>query len=203
MQSVLGPAQSPLPRGDWDLVERALGVSLPGDYKLLGSAYADLVINDDLVIFNFSAGQRDPLAEQQRLLAGIKPRQGNLDWHRLLGPDGSVMTDVPGKPFYPEPGGLLCWGVAQGFGHCLWITEGPPDKWPIAISRRGLEWWIYDGGLLEFLDQLFSGGLICPLLPGAWTGELTVAESFGVTTTVIGGKEFETLDMRPMHRPAE
>jgi hypothetical protein len=95
-----GPAPVPLPRGNWDLVERAVGVSLPADYKLLGSAYADLLINDDLVIFNFSAGQRDPLTEQQRLLAAIKPPQGNLAWHRLLAPDGSVMTDIPGRPFF-------------------------------------------------------------------------------------------------------
>lgn len=65
---------------------------------------------------------------------------------------------------FPEPGGLLVWGVTDNGDEFYWLTEGAPDDWTVVVSSRH-EWWSYDGGALSLLGGLLRREIHCPGLP--------------------------------------
>jgi hypothetical protein len=77
------------------------------------------------------------------------------------------IVEIP-YPSYPEPGGLLPWGVTANGDWGYWITEpsGDPDAWPIAISvDRGPEWFRHPGPLTRFLVEVLEGSVRVPFFP--------------------------------------
>jgi hypothetical protein len=75
----------------------------------------------------------------------------------------------------------------------MWLTEGHPDDWPVVITTRGLEWWVFRGGFIEFLVGVVTHEFECPLFPDRWPDFFAIKESFGLTRMDISGRHFEVL----------
>lgn len=73
-------------------------------------------------------------------------------------------------------------GVTDNGEYLFWVTEpaDAPEKWAIAANEaRGPRWYIYDGGLADFLTAVLSGRETVPLFPDSL---LTQGVSFTPTT---------------------
>ncbi|WP_460363254.1 hypothetical protein [Actinocorallia lasiicapitis] len=47
---------------------------------------------------------------------------------------------------------------------CVWLTEGDPENWRIAVFFDW-RWWVCNGGLLDFLIGILTRQVRCPLFP--------------------------------------
>ncbi|MFI7011436.1 SMI1/KNR4 family protein [Streptomyces sp. NPDC050145] len=134
------PAGGPV---DWAAAERELGTPLPGDYKRLVETYG-----------------RGGFWGEVHLVA---PPDGEL-----LDDFGSMREDYPDAypyPLYPEPGGLLVWAMNECGGNFCWLTEGPPDSWPVVFWTRDDDYERHDCGAAEFLDRWTDRRLVSDLMP--------------------------------------
>ena len=140
---------------DWDGVERALGLSLPGEYKELLSVFppgmfvAPRAADGHVIV-------HPPYADY---LAQFETELDELREWRAAHP-----ADVP-RPVFPEPGGMLPW--ARAARECLlWVRDSAdPAGWTVAVSNGGT--WRYreelpvveefDRGAVEFLIGLVTG----------------------------------------------
>ena len=64
---------------------------------------------------------------------------------------------------YPARPGLLVCGGGERRG-LFWLTDGPPDRWPVIVRDPGDKFHRFDLPLAEFLFRLFSGKT------GCWAG---------------------------------
>ena len=67
-------------------------------------------------------------------------------------------------PSFPEPGGLLAWAVTGDSAQMCWLTEGPPESWPVVIWSRDNDYERFDSGAGAFLDGLTSRRISSELL---------------------------------------
>jgi hypothetical protein len=138
--------------GDWDGVERTLDVRLPGDYKaLIGDGLA-CVFDAEL----FIASPFDPNRPTNLVYVAAQQAWGlaYLRHHKAI--------DVP-IAIFPEPGGLLGWGMDGGGGSYHWDTTDPsPDRWTVAVTGRSVfdpDVQAHPIGLVSYLDGLASGAI--------------------------------------------
>jgi hypothetical protein len=55
-------------------------------------------------------------------------------------------------PYYPEPGGLLPWGVDENGNDYFWLTKGEPSQWVVVQDEyRGNGIEVHDCSMTEFL----------------------------------------------------
>ncbi|MEV6310056.1 SMI1/KNR4 family protein [Streptomyces sp. NPDC051840] len=137
-------------RGDWSASEKALGTRLPEDYKRLVETYGRGDFWGALCL-RTPFGQGNPV----RLAAD------------LLDDYGPLRDDFPEDypyPLFPEPGGLLAWAVTESAAHVCWLTEGPPETWPVVIWSRDDDYERFDCGAGAFLDGLTSRSIASELL---------------------------------------
>ncbi|MEU5655749.1 SMI1/KNR4 family protein [Streptomyces sp. NPDC047737] len=137
-------------QGDWAEAERVLGTRLPEDYKQLVAAYGRGDFWGALCL-------RTPFGESN-------PVPLTAD---LLDDYGPLREDAPEDypyPLFPEPGGLLAWAVTESAAHVCWLTEGPPDAWPVVIWSRDDDYERFDCGAGAFLDGLTSRRITSHLL---------------------------------------
>lgn len=152
---------------DWAVVERALGVALPAEYRELlavfppGKFFAPRLADGRVTVQPpyLVDGVPDQLHQFQTELDELR------DW-RAAHPD-----DVP-RPVFPEPNGMIPW--ARSSRECLlWTRDSAdPDRWAVAISNGGI--WRYDResasleefdlGAVDFLIELVSGRLTSRVL---------------------------------------
>jgi SMI1-KNR4 cell-wall len=163
----------PIPPADagrpdqWDDVERALGITLPNDYKQFINAFGTGEFNDLLWIYNpfssvesmnllWQAGVPESL-ENDEELGRVCRLDSDLD--RYYGFRCEDPEDYPLPP-YPEPGGLLPVGGDSNGGYMWWLTAGEPDAWPLVRLPHGLRpVEQHELPLVEFLVQWLSGKL--------------------------------------------
>ena len=142
----LCPPPAPPPVVDWPIVEAALGMRLPGDYKQLASTYGPGAFCDFIRIYHPHA-----------LTA----------WVNLTGPMPATLraqlTQDRNQGRFPvphDPQSLFAVGVTDNGNHLFWITtpETDPDAWRIAVNEaRGHDWYTFDGTLTEFLAAVLGG----------------------------------------------
>lgn len=138
---------------DWASDEARLNTALPDDYKAFVASYEPNV-DDFLWILHPSTNKNLDLVTQaeeqvaaQRTMRGTQPRE------------------VP-YPLYPEPGGLLPWGVTDNGDVCFWITNGDPSRWVVAINEsRGPEWYEFPASMTEFVFALLAQEVRVPFFP--------------------------------------
>lgn len=153
-----------LPRfvsGDWAAVEGWLGVPLPRDYKKLIGEGPALEFDEELLIAS-------PFSEVHHLGLRIASGSWSLAYLRRRYPEEFIL------PLFPEPGGLLCWGVDGGGGDYYWNTARPnPDDWTVVVSGRsvsdGGQGELHGCGLADYLEGLASGRIEAAAL-GGWPG---------------------------------
>ncbi|MGW6449921.1 hypothetical protein [Lentzea sp. NPDC055074] len=149
-RAVLGEVPGGPASIDWRAVEAELGTALPTDYRVYADNYPALCVEGFLHVSH-------PVGEwalREAAEAALVPLRG----HREEFPEF-----VP-YALFPEPGGLLPWGITDNGDDLFWSTEGDPDDWRVVVSDHA-EWWTHDGGVLSFLSGLLRREIECPLLP--------------------------------------
>lgn len=138
---------------DWKVVEADLGTALPADYKALADHYPGVLVDSFLAVFhpvpregNFSLRE---FADQT--LGYLRLRREDLPHH------------VP-YALFPEPGGLLPWGVTDNNNFLFWLTAGQPDEWQVVVTDNE-EWWTHRGSMRSFLAGVLRKEIRCPVLP--------------------------------------
>lgn len=71
------------------------------------------------------------------------------------------------RPDYPVKGSFLPWAVTDNGETFVWLVDGEPDLWTVAIhsSDQGEE-EVYNFGCVEFLLKLLSRDISSKILPG-------------------------------------
>ncbi|MFF4161615.1 SMI1/KNR4 family protein [Streptomyces sp. NPDC001741] len=137
-------------QGDWAEAERALGTRLPEDYKQLVATYGRGDFWGALCLCT-PFGEDNPVPLTADLLEDYGPLREDAP------------EDYP-YPLFPEPGGLLAWAVTESAAHVCWLTEGPPESWPVVIWSRDDDYERFDCGAGAFLDGLTSRRIASHLL---------------------------------------
>lgn len=132
--------------GDWEAVERELGVSLPADYRALVTTYGYGMFDDFLEVLTPFSRPGERLMD-----FGLGTMLQTMRDNRAAG------VPIP-YPLWPEPGGLLPWGMTSNADWCYWITtpSGQPDRWRIFVDAHG-DWWEHPGPLTAALVDILSG----------------------------------------------
>ncbi len=148
------------PAGAWNDVEEALGTNLPADYKdLIGDGFA-CIFDEEL----FISSPFDPNPGLNLLLTAAATAF-SLAYVRADYPEAYPY------PIYPEPGGLLGWGMDGGGGQYHWATAPrDPDTWTVVVSGRPVsDPYVQDQGvgLRSYLSALASGEIRAAAL-GDW-----------------------------------
>ena len=158
LRQLLPPPDHPVEPGrpeGWAAVERALGTGLPGDFKAFTERYGSGTVDDFLYLFNpFAAGQDGNLVvEKDRVLAAYRQTRARF-------PDRLVL------PPFPEPGGVLPLGRTDNGDELYWVTDGDPDRWPVALveSRAALQ-ELHVMPVTGFLAALAANQLTSRILP--------------------------------------
>ncbi|MFH9619331.1 SMI1/KNR4 family protein [Streptomyces pratensis] len=144
------PAAAVDGHGDWAAAERALGTRLPEDYKQLVAAYGRGDFWGALCLCT-PFGDDNPVPLTADLLEDYGP----------------LRDDFPEQypyPLFPEPGGLLAWAVTESSAHVCWLTEGPPESWPVVIWSRDDDYERFDCGAGAFLDGVTDRSIASELL---------------------------------------
>ena len=134
---------------DWPEIERQLGTALPADFKQLAEIYGPGEFDETFTLYA-------PTGDGARVDLVPAAREQADTWR-------SIREDViGGGPLvvYPEPGGLLAWGMVPiGLALC-WQTEGQPDRWPVVVcDDTSLTVGVsrFEGSASEFLVAVLLG----------------------------------------------
>jgi hypothetical protein len=142
---------------DWQVVQRSLGVRLPGDFRDFVGVFGAGTIDDQLDIARVAdtGGDVDlPTIEQ------LTPTSASTAW---------LEATESGYPLWPAPGSLLCWGrlrsVGDTFGFLYWLTVGDdPDNWPVVtwnLAQRNFRQ--HPPGMAAYLVDALEGAAAFPL----------------------------------------
>jgi hypothetical protein len=137
--------------GDWSAVETALGLQLPDDYKDLISDGIACVFGGELTILS----PFDPNPYCNLFRVGSRTGWG-LDYLRQ---NGHAEFEIA---LFPEPGGLLSWGLDNNGADYLWDTRrADPSGWTVVVTGRPVDPVVqrYPLGLVPYLDALKSGAI--------------------------------------------
>ncbi|MFJ9776706.1 SMI1/KNR4 family protein [Kitasatospora sp. NPDC101157] len=155
LRAIMGePAYTPA-RVPWELAPAELGVQLPSDYR----AFIDLY---GAVNFNGEWGVTSPLRRTGEGLSGFAYWRADTDGEfreQVECEDGFWEQDS--TPVFPDPGGLLPWGLSSDHMYCCWLTTGPdPDQWPVAVFNgpNDGELDVHEGGFARFVVTVLTGG---------------------------------------------
>lgn len=135
---------------DWDVIERSLGqLRLPSDYKASVEVF--------------------PKGKFSELISVIRPGDMNKSPSEYLGYYSTQLEDMRNwrekghgefpYPIFPEPEGLLPWGVGPRGELCFWLTNSTnPEDWPVVTADVDfVSWKIFEGTMCQFLVNLVSG----------------------------------------------
>ncbi|MFF5125740.1 SMI1/KNR4 family protein [Streptomyces syringium] len=145
------PARPTGGQGDWAAVEASLGTRLPSDFKALVATYGRGEFCDVIGLCT-PFGEDNPV----RLTA------------ELLEDYGSSREMFPERypyPLFPEPGGLIAWGLTDVGHHLCWLTVGEPDSWPVVVWSRDDDHEEYDCCATDFIEGWVSGRIVSEVMP--------------------------------------
>ncbi|MFI0406850.1 hypothetical protein [Actinomadura sp. 3N508] len=176
LRALIGPPELRPPSVLWESLEAELGLALPADYKMLAETYPSLKFDDFLGWFHPGI-PADPATTAQGMKDVLEPLRVRLEgeeWIDFIDENGGRAKRSP-FPVYPEPRGVLQWGMTDNGDRCLWLTSGAPDEWTIVIERS--RWWHFQGGLIDFLVGVLTQQVQCPLFPTDFPESMDVEQS--------------------------
>uniref|UniRef100_A0A0R3R5W4 SMI1_KNR4 domain-containing protein n=2 Tax=cellular organisms TaxID=131567 RepID=A0A0R3R5W4_9BILA len=106
------------------------------------------------------------------------------------------LSDYP-RPDYPAEGSFLPWAVTDNGETFVWLVDGEPDSWKVAIhsSDQGEE-EVYNFGCVEFILKLLSRDISSKILPGAkattsWQGSGPAPGVLGLEPGSVSSKAIQ------------
>ena len=158
LRGLVSPPDQPVEVPDdatWMLVERELGVALPRDFKDCLRIYGTGSFGGFLWVFNpASANPHLHLKTQiQRSLDGLRTLKAE---------------DPEELPYalFPEPEGLLPWGITDNGDGLYWHTAGEPEQWTVVVNAgRDPECEEFPLGATGFLAAILRQSIKSDVLP--------------------------------------
>jgi SMI1-KNR4 cell-wall len=141
---------------EWRAVERELGVTLPLDFREFVFTYGTGQLGRFYSVWNPFWGSE--FVQQVRLICGYE-RESQQQFPQYF-------------PYsiYPESPGFLPWGSDDNGNYYGWLTEGPPDRWPVLSNEvRGGGYRLHRCTMTEYLGGVFRGEIIA--LAGEYPGQ--------------------------------
>jgi hypothetical protein len=148
LKKVLPPPAKPVDTGgptpDWAAVEAKIKTPLPADYKAFVTTYGSGTIDEYFSVFTpFAKTKRDLPTQIERQLGAM----------RQVRDAGEKMK----YPLFPEPGGLLPWGLTDNGDVFYWLTTGAPDSWTVVTNvGRGPDYEEFKMSMTDFLAGILS-----------------------------------------------
>jgi hypothetical protein len=177
LRQIVPPPDRPSEVGsadEWEVVERALGLGLPSDYRDFVFTYGSGLFARFYRIYNpFAVSKYTAFYPSvERVCAAA--RELKREWPR----------EIP-YPIYPEQPGLLPWGNDENGNNYYWLTDGAPDSWLILSDEvRGEGFKEHKCTMTEFLTKILLGEL--PALAGDYPSEEDrVFEAWPVTPGIV------------------
>ncbi len=146
------PADLPVVEVDWLGLEGRLGTQLPGDYKWLVESYGAGSFDGFLHILQPNS-PFEPLRLEDSAIRATQILE------QLSGSGEEI-------PF--EISNLLPVGKTDNGDTIYWVKKsgGSPDEWVITVNAaRNVKWPVFDGGIVEFLISVLSGGRQIEVFP--------------------------------------
>lgn len=139
----------------WKEAEKELGSKFPSDYKEFISTYGTGGVCGFLWIYS-------PFSSNENLNFFMGSKEDN---HAYFTSKQKFPDDFP-QSLFPEEGGLLPWGVTDNGDVLNWITSDNPEKWSVLVyDGRSGDAFEYKNSLTEFLYDVLSENITCPLFP--------------------------------------
>jgi hypothetical protein len=158
LRRIMPPPASPslgdkLP--DWLAIEKQL-CPLPAEYKAFIETYGLGKIDDFLILYSPHA--------TDRYLNLLTRGPIDLDALRELKTKHGD-REVP-YPLFPDPNGLLPFGIDENGDGLYWLMEGTPDQWPVVVNEgRAPEYQTFNVPLTDFLTGILTKTLRCRIFP--------------------------------------
>src|SRR5262249_54774047 len=109
----------------WRAVEGQLGTSLPRDYREFISTYGTGVFAHFYCVYSpFSKNKHLSLLRCAELVCRYN-RQSREEFPERFP-----------YPYFPEPDGLLPWGVDENGNDYFWLTQGAPSNWIVVEDEN-------------------------------------------------------------------
>lgn len=138
-------------------VESQFHLALPSDYKELIHCFGSGIYGK--VVYVSSYYGRISIFEQQ---------ESRREFLNAMLKGFPVQEETLKYPIFPDKGGLLIAGGDENANNLMWLTEGPPDKWPlIYFDDYMCNESIYNMPITEFLYRWLIGELRPLCLEGA------------------------------------
>lgn len=140
--------------GDWEVIEKQVGMKLPDDYRRIIEKYGRGSFGDFLNLIH-------PFLDPHNFLLRLETR--------FLQHERKLHVEFPDEfpfPVYPDPRGLFPWAGTDNGDTLYWLTDGEPERWQVVVwESRGPEHVVYPFGAAEFLQRWLSGTLECSVFP--------------------------------------
>ncbi|MFJ1796624.1 SMI1/KNR4 family protein [Kitasatospora griseola] len=130
---------------NWEIVEEAIGIPLPVDYKELCEFYPRFEVFGFLRVARPLPGRESDWAKWT--LEDLEDLRDSFD---------AELTEY--QP-YPAPGGLIPWGASSSGDRYFWkIDDGVAVS--VVSGNRGDDFWEFPGEMTLFLGEWISGEIV-------------------------------------------
>ncbi|MBC6463516.1 hypothetical protein [Actinomadura sp. HBU206391] len=179
LEQLIGPPAATPTTPDWDEIYSEYGLVFPPDYQAFVERYPLVEFYEFLAVYhptspiwNLFSVMGPQLEDAREYLRRTREPAGGFDPQTGLAIPAGPPVDYR---FYPEPGGLVPWGVTVNEGKCLWLTHEDPEQWTVVIANDYRGWWHYRGPLTHFLRDILTARFVCPIFgdhfPDEWAEE--------------------------------
>lgn len=156
IENLIRPPESPLYGGTFSGVSVCdiYVARLPSDFSWFIGVYGSGVIDNFLWILN-------PLSGNENISFSVSGY--------LVKAYSEMKKEFPERyprPEFPDRGSFLPWAITDNGDSIVWIVEGPPDAWHVAIHGDSQEEEeVYKLGFIEFMVKFLSGKIESSIIP--------------------------------------
>ncbi|WP_181188176.1 SMI1/KNR4 family protein [Actinopolyspora mortivallis] len=158
LKRLLPPPEEAAGAVDWNVVEESLGVRLPSDYKEFMDTYGGGTIEDFLIIYRFA----DNI-------------EGTLEiWRNEMWRVRYFWDEVPEWVILEEKWeNILPWANTVDDDVCYLLMEPreDPEQWCVVSRDEDMDWSVFEGSMVEFLEEVVAGRRRESWMPYNFPGE--------------------------------